>query len=310
MSNRKSGRTWCAPAVPAIVAKMRAAEQNSLLQFEQIAATAARTGSPLPLRPDQLHRALDDIRDDLDHLDRATLFWATARMTRMAVESGAGLPEWTPGMAMPCDEGIVLWEVPAGRLGWSDQYGAVRHVDWDGIWWSLRGQRLEIRLLSRCDGARDGLSARYADTSVMSVLSLWCPAWEPRTEEAQGSADAVQMLSTVGAAWLLMGQPRVAETRVLTEADGVVVPKADRRAGRIPVVSLVDLRRPASPASEQVPQSGSVQWTRRWWVGGHWRQQACGPNRAQRKPVWIAPHVKGPDDKPLVETPRVHIWRR
>lgn len=30
-------------------------------------------------------------------------------------------------------------------------------------------------------------------------------------------------------------------------------------------------------------------------VRGHWRQQPCGPNRQDRKNIWIEPHWKGPD---------------
>jgi hypothetical protein len=45
-------------------------------------------------------------------------------------------------------------------------------------------------------------------------------------------------------------------------------------------------------------------------VRGHWRQQACGPKRAWRKPTFIAPYVKGPTGTPLVTKPTVHVWRR
>ena len=55
--------------------------------------------------------------------------------------------------------------------------------------------------------------------------------------------------------------------------------------------------------------SGDRQYRNRWWVGGHWRQQACGPNHADRRPKWIAPYVKGPEGAPL-KTDRVHVWRR
>ncbi len=32
----------------------------------------------------------------------------------------------------------------------------------------------------------------------------------------------------------------------------------------------------------------------RYVVRGHWRSQPCGPGRAERKRIWIAPHWKGP----------------
>lgn len=31
---------------------------------------------------------------------------------------------------------------------------------------------------------------------------------------------------------------------------------------------------------------------------GHWRQQPYGPARAYRRPVWIHPHVRGPEEAP------------
>lgn len=33
----------------------------------------------------------------------------------------------------------------------------------------------------------------------------------------------------------------------------------------------------------------------RFMVRGHWRNQACGPRRADHKRMWISPHWKGPD---------------
>lgn len=53
--------------------------------------------------------------------------------------------------------------------------------------------------------------------------------------------------------------------------------------------------------------SGSVEWQRRWMVRGHWRLQPYGPQKSLRKPIWIDPYVKGPEDKPLDVRPTV--WR-
>lgn len=43
-----------------------------------------------------------------------------------------------------------------------------------------------------------------------------------------------------------------------------------------------------------------VEWTCRWLVSGHWRQQWYASTRRHR-PVWITPYIKGPEDKPLKE---------
>lgn len=58
-------------------------------------------------------------------------------------------------------------------------------------------------------------------------------------------------------------------------------------------------------------QPHSVEWTKRWIVSGHWRQQAYGEGRQLRKPVYIAPHVKGPEGLPLdtSEKATVRVWK-
>lgn len=45
-------------------------------------------------------------------------------------------------------------------------------------------------------------------------------------------------------------------------------------------------------------ESREVDWSCRWIVGGHWRKQWC-PSTKTHRPTFIAPYVKGPDDKPL-----------
>lgn len=40
----------------------------------------------------------------------------------------------------------------------------------------------------------------------------------------------------------------------------------------------------------------NVEWSCRWIVNGHWRNQ---PYKDERKLIYIMPYVKGPDDMPL-----------
>jgi hypothetical protein len=62
-------------------------------------------------------------------------------------------------------------------------------------------------------------------------------------------------------------------------------------------VTVVRLRRPAGP--EHDPEHGIVNWSHRWVVGGHWRNQPY-PSLGIHRQIWISPYVKGPDDLPLV----------
>ena len=54
-------------------------------------------------------------------------------------------------------------------------------------------------------------------------------------------------------------------------------------------------------------RGGTVEWSHRWMVRGHWRDQPCGPGRASRRLTWIDPYIKGPADKPLDIRPT--IWK-
>lgn len=61
-----------------------------------------------------------------------------------------------------------------------------------------------------------------------------------------------------------------------------------------------------------------VQWAHRWVVRGHPAWRRCGADHPYAEPyekgwrvrVWIAPYLKGPDDKPLVQSEKVYELRR
>jgi len=55
--------------------------------------------------------------------------------------------------------------------------------------------------------------------------------------------------------------------------------------------------------SDSCPSDKTLEW--RVTVRGHWRNQAYGPKRSKRKPIFISEHFRGPDGapiKPLRET--------
>lgn len=89
----------------------------------------------------------------------------------------------------------------------------------------------------------------------------------------------------------------------ITTRDETMIPRASRRrwAKAAPdftktKVTVVKLRRPKhKPTGEE----RDIEWTHRWIVGGHWRNQWFPSLEAHRQ-IWISDYVKGPDDKPLV----------
>jgi hypothetical protein len=97
----------------------------------------------------------------------------------------------------------------------------------------------------------------------------------------------------------------------IVEAEQASVPRGVRRraqtAGLSSEVRLLTWRRRAGHGDER---ESAVDWSHRWWVSGHWRRQPCGPGRRERRLTYIAPHIKGPEDKPLDVRPTVNVWRR
>jgi hypothetical protein len=113
------------------------------------------------------------------------------------------------------------------------------------------------------------------------------------------------------AAFFLLSQQ---ENLVSTTTAGPIRPvqkRIDRKKISIPLnhnVRLVNIHARHRPPTGQ-PRT--VEWTKRWIVKGHWRQQAVGEGRQFRRPVYIAPHIKGPEGLPLDTTEKttVKIWK-
>lgn len=64
-------------------------------------------------------------------------------------------------------------------------------------------------------------------------------------------------------------------------------------------VRVVSLRRTAHGTLHEGPgEHRDVEWSCQWIVSGHWREQWY-PSAGQHRPVFVAPYIKGPEDKPL-----------
>ncbi|MDH3629320.1 MAG: hypothetical protein OES25_16915 [Acidobacteriota bacterium] len=85
-------------------------------------------------------------------------------------------------------------------------------------------------------------------------------------------------------------------------------PDRDRLPVRHWVVGT-SLRLPPAQRKSLGGSSSSWTLTKRFWVRGHWRNQAHGEGRLERKLIWVMPHEKGPKDiqEALVRTYHVDI---
>lgn len=134
------------------------------------------------------------------------------------------------------------------------------------------------------------------------TLENGCPAGP--ADGSQG--DGVGIPTFIHAVLSMMREPATTET-----AERPVTPQA-RKARKVlaskGVVRVLELRpRKAAPAGVDAPSPGAgKKLDRQVEVRGFWREQAYGKGRALRRTVWIAPHVRGPEEGPRDDRKKVY----
>lgn len=131
------------------------------------------------------------------------------------------------------------------------------------------------------------------------VPCLW-PAtvfsWDFGDDSYETAAADSQVAQLLKALWTISAQS-------IAQSETVAVDRPSRRraqrAGMLETgVRVITLRRTHRPVAEdQVVRR--VEWTHRWVVRGHWRNQWL-PSTKSHRLQYIVEHIKGPDDKPLM----------
>lgn len=313
--SRRQGLPWAATSVPEIRRQWCNALDHTAERFTSEGLSPPEPGTPGSRRLERMQSKLaaemEIMKAETRAIGDAEMFWVARDMVDTALDAAATLPEWTPTLACPTPNGLLCWAKPAGTVPFGPRLTATTAVPWDAVWWWMRPDgMLHMSPSSRFTKHPDLIAPFQVNTPLWSAHTIVIDPTQPRTEEANGTEAAHPFVSVVGAAWLLMGQPAVTETRAI--ADTTAAPRSNVGTPEIappPPVTLIDMRRPQRAPHDPSEATGERQYNRRWWVGGHWRQQACGPNRSQRKPIYVAPYIKGPEDKPL-SGDRVNVWRR
>lgn len=249
---------------------------------------------------------------EIKRLQQAELYFVSAAMTEVAVAAAATLPTFVvEEFDLPSRCGLIVFEKPmavnqlpdssgiayisaaawgvtgggaASALVWLSFYTDQHHA------WTIEAaagliskdtarQRIASRPRYRhvAEGAR--ILGECAETNGNWALDLWGRA--------------------IVTAWLLSQQ-------AITEDAKVGAPHGEPGSTReAAAVRVIELRR--RTAGEQ--GQGVARYRRRWLVKGHWRQQWFPKQKAHR-PVWIAPHVKGPEGAPMIDGERVYAWKR
>jgi hypothetical protein len=110
------------------------------------------------------------------------------------------------------------------------------------------------------------------------------------------------------ALWLLSRQEGLATSTINRPKNKSAV-KRWARSQLDPEVRVVQLRHVPPSDAGAADQPGRT-YRHRWAVSGHWRNQAFGEAYAQHRPIYINPYLKGPEDAPLLVSPKVKAWTR
>lgn len=234
-------------------------------------------------------------------LDSSALLWVAEEMVHLVKHAAPSLPdyEFNPGQ-LPWRDGIVVMGVPIGE---SEMGASINALQWRMV----DDSTCVVALLGPLAGGLGPVSWQvfYAGKTTALGGALGADA----TVQTHLSLDGgrIELVRFCHALWRMV-QQRIAVQRVVP-ADRAERRRWERENARpLPEVTVIELRRPISRPSE-----GSsvmpVEWSHRWIVDGHWRNQ-YHPSTGTHVPTWIAPHVKGPDDKPLIVKQKVHAWVR
>jgi hypothetical protein len=247
------------------------------------------------------------------------LTWIDSDASQMLADTMDSVPEWSPAATMPTARGLVAFERPPAAVVWTGGIdGARREVAVDAIVWGpADGGLVKVRILSRLTGHREYLSPLRDGTPLHEVLAVSMPVdatigggLEVRTVKVKGfsgrAADSGAMQSLVGALWLLMSQPQVLAEDVPVNA------RVRRKATATRPKQVLEVRVSVRTPRRVGRSAGSARRGKavsRWWVRGHWRQQAWGRGRRLRKPIFIAPHLAGNPDAEVDSRPNVQVIR-
>lgn len=247
---------------------------------------------------------------EVSRLDAAELYYVTTSMVKVAAVAAKSVPgfELQPE-DIPSRGGLMVFETsphvvpfPGSPCGVKAVCWGPRPPDGGGIYGTVYLDREEAapRIAERT-------TRRRPWTEPPLIYGFGAEfAWEFGKNDG-ASPDSEGFLEGLApvlrAAWLLMQQPLACTYEAEpTRASA----KRLRRAGYEPKpVRVIELRRPAHSGSGD----GSREFHHQWIVRGHWRQQWY-PAREVHRPVWIAPHIKGPDGAPLIGGEKVYAWKR
>jgi hypothetical protein len=230
----------------------------------------------------------------LDGLRRAEAFdWASDTTAAVAMAS----------RTIPKDSALLQSALPSSCAWW--YFGINEHVPYESVLFQLipeqwsHGRIIGISLTVFKQDPE--FRAPFPLASFMWGFGETLPTLiEASQKHGHLDDDHLHAIRIVGA-FILAGCAWL-QQRILTWSNGHVERHRRKQLARehnapLPSdVKVIQLRRLESQTRPSGVTVEPVDWSCRWIVNGHWRNQ---PYKDERKLIYIMPFVKGPTDKPL-----------
>lgn len=289
-----------------------AASRHSREEAAQWSATAAL--SERCWRDDGFDRAFIE-RAKWDAIDQAELFYVAPAMGELAQVAAETMPEFDVQMEdLPSPRGLIFFggSLPAFvDTAWPENClcGSPHHNIYAGVAWAPAARRdggtsfLLFPILDR--HATAAAKGRDPVTGVDRFQIAGAMAVPHSCQHEGGSKDLTEgMFRVLRTVAMLMQQPLAQSTH---EEIDRAAKKRLARAGYVPKpIRVIELRRPRSTGGSD-ESAGS--YHHQWIVRGHWRNH-WHPKRQVHRPVWIAPHIKGPEGAPMLGGEKVYALKR
>jgi hypothetical protein len=315
-------------------------QSPQILAFHAQMVAEGRVG----LRPsnDPIVAAKILLDDEYERLANAALYWVSPEMTQVALAAADTLPEdlRIDETHQPADRGFIVFGEPIGSyIGdlFGDRQIPIAAMTWGPAFYPTKNDpAIGVTFYSASDyeyvrNALPRIVGRPPRSSDLDKAKGATPEWMWDNETALSyghtigdlniahehsrtpqDQSVIPWLKVLYSSWLLMTQPGI--TEVSQERARRNQRRRDQRQGLrdsdVQVVHVHRRHRDATRANTQASETGEREYTVRWMVRGHWRNQAYGPNRQLRRPVWINPHIKGPHDKPFKTGDIVNVWNQ
>jgi hypothetical protein len=244
-------------------------------------------------------------------LAEVELFHVSNEMTDLAVAAARSIPDFKlMPEDVPVPSGLMVFGSPPGHTELAGEQIGIKAVCWspspgepDVLAGSLYWDKAEVGpVIKRHAKVRD-VSQEPKLIYAHGTEFTWAFGDNTGARPDQGTF-LVEFAPVLRATWLLMQQTvaRVSDAHL----DRAARRRMERRRAEPKPVRVIELRRAQQAGANS---ESDREYHHRWIVRGHWRQQWY-PAREVHRPVWIAPHIKGPDDKPLLGGEKVYSWTK